>query len=99
MARPAKIWFREQDGWYYTTVNGEQLRLSQDKGEAETLFHEAMLQKRRGEEPQSHVSPSFRKFADLYLDDRRRSGSPKTYSTRKIYLQSFIDHARRKRVC
>jgi hypothetical protein len=30
MARKPEIWFRQQTGWYMTTVRGQQIKLSQD---------------------------------------------------------------------
>ena len=39
MARTAKVWFRKQDGYFYTTVRGEKIKLSKDKKEATKAFH------------------------------------------------------------
>ena len=35
MPRKPSIWLREQDGFYYTTFRGKQVKLSQGEGEAE----------------------------------------------------------------
>jgi hypothetical protein len=34
MARKPKVWFRKQTGWYMTTIDGEQIKLSKDKKES-----------------------------------------------------------------
>ena len=39
MARIPKVWLRAQTGWYCTTLNGETIKLSKDKKEAEKAFH------------------------------------------------------------
>jgi hypothetical protein len=49
MARKPSVWFREQTGWYTTTIGGEQVKLSKDKKEAETAFHELLAGRTREE--------------------------------------------------
>jgi hypothetical protein len=39
MPRVAKIWQRSEDGWYYCKHKGKQVKLSQNKKQAETAFH------------------------------------------------------------
>ena len=53
MARPHKIWFREQTGWWVVKINGKLQKLAQghdNKPEAETKFHELMVQIARAPE-------------------------------------------------
>src|SRR5262249_2673371 len=44
MARKPSVWFRKHDRWYYTTIRGEQIKLSQDKEEADREFHRIMAE-------------------------------------------------------
>jgi hypothetical protein len=34
-----KNWKRKQDGWYYVNIDGKQVKLSNDKAEAERAMH------------------------------------------------------------
>src|SRR4051812_22728657 len=96
MARPPSIWLRSQDDTYYTTIRGQKIKLSPDKKEATRLFHELMA---KHEEPAgSNISPTFRKVADLFLDESERTKKPNTYRLLRSTLQSFCDHVGGKRV-
>ena len=78
MAQKAKVWFREQTGWYMTTIRGEQIKFSKDEKEAERAFHALMAQ----EEPEvkdTGVFPTFRKLADMFLADSLANKKPTTY--------------------
>jgi integrase len=94
--RKPSVWFREQDGWYYTTIRGEQVKLSKDAREAERAFH-ALLAQEPNEEPKG-FRPSFRKLADLYLSFTKQTKSPKTYEHQKHFLQAFCDHVKGRKV-
>src|SRR4051812_35239768 len=96
MARQAKVWFRKQNRWFYTTVNGEQVKLSQDRREAQRLFHE--LKARQPERETAVVSPTFRFVADKWLDDSQRTKAPNTYRMGVFYLQAFCDWVKKKKV-
>ena len=39
MARKPTVWLRKATGWYMTTLNGRQHKLSRDKSKAEKAFH------------------------------------------------------------
>ncbi len=97
MARKPKVWFREQTGWYMTTIRGDQIKLSKNKDEAERAFH-ALMAKEVPEVKDTGVFPSFRKLADLFLEDSKVNKKPNTYRMHLYYLQSFCDHIGRKRV-
>jgi integrase len=94
--RKPTVWFREQDGWYYTTFKGVQTKLSKDPREAETAFH-ALLGQEPDDEPKAY-RPSLRKLADLYLTYTERAKSERTYKHQQYFLQSFCDHVKTKRV-
>ena len=95
MARKPKIWFREQDGYYYTTYKGEQTKLDKDFKEAEKAFHN--LLGRPDEQPTKGFRPSFKKLADQYLDFTKQTKSERTYSHQLYFLQLFCDHIKGKR--
>lgn len=97
MARKAKVWFREQTGWYMTTIRGEQIKLSKDEKEAERAFH-ALMAKEEPEVRDTGVFPTFRKIADLFLADSLAHKKPTTYKMHKYFLQGFCDHVGRRRV-
>jgi len=96
MARKPSIWFRKQTGWYMTTLNGEQVKLSKDKKEAETAFHELLAGKAR--EPAEGARPSLKAIIGLYLDEAKASKDRATYETQRHYLTSFGEHVGIKKV-
>src|SRR5690242_13390178 len=97
MARKPKVWFRKQTGWYMTTVAGEKIKLSQDKDEAETAFHELMARKTR-EPEEGDLRPSLKSIIGLYLDEAEKTKDEDTYELQRHYLTSFAEHVGRKKV-
>lgn len=89
MGRRASVWYREQDGWYYTTYRGEQKKLSQDKAEAERIFHELHAQQ---PEPENVHRYSIGKIADMFLDHSQKHHDPDTYKHYKCMLNRFCAH-------
>jgi integrase len=94
MGRPPTIWFREYDGWYYTTHRGKRHKLARKKKDATRVFH-ALLAK--SDEDQDEELPkrspllSFKRLADLYLDHCKREKDEKTFELQRHFLQSFCD--------
>ena len=97
MPRPAKIWLREQTGWYCVTFQGKVTKLSKDKKEAERLFHELMA--RTPDEPAPAFGPSFRKLADEYLVHTQDLKKPEVFAYQVGVIQSFCDHVKSARAC
>ena len=95
MPRPAKIWQRDQDSFFYCTHRGKQVRLARDRKEAEKAFHE--MKARPDEAPEAGSRPSFRKLADLYLEFMRQSKDKKTFDHRLFFLKSFAAHVKAKK--
>ncbi len=85
MARKAGIWFRSQDGFYYTTYKGESAKLSKDKAEAERAFHALMAQASEKVE-ECKLLPTFRKGAELFLDHAEKTKERTTYELQRNYL-------------
>lgn len=96
MSRPPTVWLRSQDQFFYTTIKREKIKLSQDKKEANRLFHELLA---KHEEPAgSNISPTFKKIADLFLDESEKNKKPTTYRMAKYFLQSLVDRIGKKRI-
>jgi integrase len=95
MPRKPGVWLREQDGWYYTTFRGDQVKLSKDAREAERAFHALHAQEHDAEA--KGFRPTFRRLADQYLTFTQQTKSGKTYEHQKHFLQSFCDHVRSRR--
>jgi integrase len=95
MPRVASIWFREQDGFYYTTHNREKVKLSKDKDEAKRAFHALKAKAPNPDETSVH-RPTFRGLADLFLTHAEQTKERQTYDLQKYFLQSFCDHVKKK---
>ena len=91
MPRTPSIWLRSQDGWWYVTIQGHKQKLSKDKKEAQKAFHTLMSVEPEPEE-QGGFRPNFRKLADLFLEEAKRTKGDMTYTVQKHYLQSFCNH-------
>jgi len=97
MPRPNKVWKRKNTDWYYVNIGKKKVRLSQRKDEAERMMHE-MLSQKPEEEVGTKEFPTFRKVADLFLKNSEVENKPTTFRMHKLYLQSFCDKVKRKRV-
>jgi integrase len=96
MARTPHVWFRKQTGWYMTTLNREQIKLSKDKREAEIAFHALLADQCR--ETAEGPRPSLKAIAGLYLDEAQASKDASTYEMQRHYLTSFCEHVGGKKV-
>ena len=92
MARQSGIWQRKRDGWWMTTLNGNQVKLSTDKKEAQKAFHALMAGPIEEAEPAAaSARPSFKKIANQYLGYTDKTQAANTFKSRRIYLQLFCD--------
>ncbi len=97
MPRQAGIWLRKGTPWYYTTLRGEQIRLSQDKAEAERLFHELMAKKPDEQpEPPAVFGITFRKLADEYLKATQGDKVERAFEQQVSCLKLFCDFLKKK---
>ncbi|MBX9581286.1 MAG: site-specific integrase [Gemmataceae bacterium] len=94
MPRKPSVWFREQDGFYYTTVRGQQTKLSRDKAEADRAFHRLMAD---APEPVPANSVTFRRVADTYLAVTKQTKAENTFVNRLKALRSFCKFVGNKR--
>lgn len=98
MARHSSLWFRKQTNFWYTTLDGKQVKLSQDKKEAQQALHTLLANRPEPETCPTDFRPSVRKIADLWLDHQQATKKPDTYRMHKFYLQSFCDFVGKKKV-
>ena len=98
MAKESDIWFREQTGWYYTTLKGKQIRLSREKEEAKKALHSLLAQEPEPGPSEVKAFPTFRKIADLFISNSIRVNKPTTIRMHKMFLQSFVNRIKGKRV-
>jgi integrase len=92
MPRRPGIWLRSGTDWYYTTIDGEKVRLSKDKAEAERMFHQLLSQKGIEQpEPAAQLGPSFKKLADEFLVNTKGDKNPETVAIQGKVLQAFCD--------
>jgi integrase len=90
----AKLWKRKQDGWYYTTINGKQEKLSLDYKEAREIFHKLRGQEKKA--PKGRLSTTIEEVCNAWLEYTKAERAPKTYENRLSYLQSFCDFVGKK---
>jgi hypothetical protein len=94
-----KVWKHKQDGWSYVKVAGKQVKLSPVRAGAVKAMHALLANHETTNElPSGNFLPTFRKIADLYLDNSQKSNKPTTDRMHKLYLQSFIDRIKGRRV-
>src|SRR5436309_15041743 len=89
MPRPAKVWKRKDDKWYYATINGKQERLSPDYQEAQELFHKL----RSDQKPRMarKLATTLEEACNAFLTYGKLTKAEKTYKNQLDYLQSFCD--------
>jgi integrase len=93
MARPNRIWFRKDIGWWMITLGGKKIRLIQGKENkklAEQKFHElAALQARIPEAPSARVADVIESF----LAWAKRHRSEETLRNYLWYGEQFSEHS------
>ncbi len=74
MARRPSVWFREQTGQFYTTVDGKQVPLGSDRAEADKLFHRLL----GGTGLPEPCTVTFAEVADEYLTECEQTKAERT---------------------
>lgn len=88
MGQRKKVWWREDRGGWYTTVNGKQTLLHPtDRAEADRKLHELQAKQKA---PDLQDCNSLKTIFELYLDFIT-SEHATSYKSHKFYLQSFLD--------
>jgi hypothetical protein len=96
MARPSRIWWRESKGCYYTTIDGKQRKLAKTLQESETKLQRLLRSPFTANATAD--SPTFAEVADRFLERSREQNEEETYQVHRFFLQSFLDHVKRRRV-
>ena len=50
MSRPSDLWFRQSNGYWYSTINGRQVKLEQDETKSRTQLEKIL----RGQQELTH---------------------------------------------
>lgn len=83
MARDPGLWLRARDKVWMTTLNGKQVKLSADKGEARKMLHKLLA---ADETPRLSSGVSCRRLLDTYLT---RTGELKSAGRLKLMTRYF----------
>jgi integrase len=93
MARPNKIWFRKDVGWWMVTLDGRKLRLADGRGNrklAERKFHEF---KAVAAKPADRSDARVADVIDAFLAWSKLHRSEETNRNHGWYGQSFAEHS------
>lgn len=88
MAKSPTVWFRKQTGWYMTTVDGTQHKLSKDKAEAQQKFYKLMGSDRK---PAVRAGTTCRRLCDLYLVKTRPDKGDARHAVQLGHLKKFCE--------
>lgn len=92
MPRPAKLWRRGQNGFYYTKIDGKQHRLSVDYEESLDLFHN-LRQGRKKRKPTGKIQTTLDAAKNAFLSHAKRTKAEQTVQNQTAYLESFCAFA------
>src|SRR4051794_9921951 len=91
MARPHKVWFRQQTGWWMVKIAGKQTKLVQgkeNKEKADLKFHELMVQTAKAPESldarTADIVEAFLRWSRVHLAED-------THRLHKYYCQLFAE--------
>src|SRR4051794_15880093 len=95
MARPNKVWYRKDTGWWMVTIGGEKTRLVKgpEDGHHRQLAEEKFveLRKLRRVAPQA-ASARTADVVEAYLAWSRGNLAEDTHRVNRYYCQSFAEH-------
>ena len=96
MPRPSDLWFRKSNGYWYSTIDGHQVKLERDATKARTKLQKIL----RGQQERSATSDGMTigRLADLFLEHSEAENEKDTFGVHKLFLQSFCDFVNKKRV-
>jgi integrase len=86
MARPSSLWFRKQTGFWMTTLNGVQHKLSKDKGEARRMLHKLLA---TDKPPPGRAGVTTRRLCDSYLTRTREQKEERSHDVQVLHLKAF----------
>jgi integrase len=88
MSKPSSLWFRKQTGFWYTTIQGVQHKLSHDKVEARKMLHKLLADDKP---PPGRSGISLRKLCDNYLVRTREQKEEHSHKVQLSNLKVFCE--------
>lgn len=86
MSKPSSLWFRKQNGCWYSTVNGVQHNLGKDKAEARKQLHQLLA----GDNPRPEkTGMTTRRLCDNYLTRTADGKEAQTHAVQVLHLKAF----------
>ena len=87
MSKPSGIWLRTFTGWWMTTINDAQHKLSKDEDEARKAFYKLMA----GDVPKPAPVErhSVRWLCDKFLDRTKDDKTAETFRVQREHLKAF----------
>lgn len=95
MARPNKIWWREDRKSWFVTIKGVRHKLGTDEDAAKKEFHRLMSLEEAPAPVQSELAVQL---LDKFLVWTQSNKAPETYKWYKKHIQSFIDSLSNQRI-
>ena len=93
MSRPSDLWPRKSTGYWYTTIDGKQVRLDKNKKKAKTKLQQLL----KGGVPDG-PGPTFASVAEKFLEHSEVTNDPETYKVHRLVLRSFHEHVKNRLV-
>ncbi len=91
MARPSGVWWRERDGWWMSTVKGEQIKVLKGGTKTEARNELIKLLAAMPTVPKgTKARPSFAFVADQFLEHSQKTNAEDTYNNHKRFLQDDV---------
>jgi integrase len=94
--RPAKVWKRSSDNFWYATIAGKKVKLAADYEEALETFHRLKAEAPKassGAGASSRLKATLEEACNAFLEEIEASRSPGHLDNCLRYLQSFCDFA------
>lgn len=88
VSKRSGIWFRKATGWWMTTINDIQHKLSKEEAEAQKAFYKLMA----GDAPKPRVERhSVRWLCDKFLDRTKADKTGETFRVQLDHLKTFCE--------
>ncbi|MBY0459327.1 MAG: hypothetical protein K2V38_18515, partial [Gemmataceae bacterium] len=87
MPKTSDLWLRARDKCWMTTLNGKQIKLSKDKGEARKALHKLLA----ADAPAQSSGVTCRRLLDTYLQRTAAEKSPNWLRIMTRYFARFCE--------
>src|SRR5260221_8137855 len=85
MGRPRKIWPRKGSDYFYTKIDGQQVRLEKTMAASQRKLEQIL----RGQQGGTTTAVTFASLADQFLENSQAENEKETFEVHKLFLQSF----------